>query len=368
MTRGLPRVEEEPVYVTRPTLAPLAEYLALLEEIWERGILTNDGPLVRRLEAALCQRLAIESLVLTTNGTIALQLAIRALELRGDIITTPFSWVATCGAIRWEGCTPVFADIDEESFNLDPRTLEERITPRTSAILPVHVFSAPCDVEAISAVAGHHRLKVLYDAAHANFVQHRGRSIMTYGDMAATSFHATKIFNTGEGGACVTTDGALDGRLRRLRYFGHQEWKGMVSDGCNGKMTEVHAALGLANLPHLDAALARRRAKHGLYMDQLRACAFIRFQRFDPESYNYSYMPVVFETERLRDLAEARLQAHNIHPRRYFWPPLNTSPVLPPGPPMPIAESISARILCLPLYPALGDEQVENVCAVIRSL
>lgn len=361
------RRERRAIYVTRPLLAPPAEYRALLREIWKTGMLTNSGPFLRRLESELRERLGVGHLTAVTNGTIALQLGIRALGLRGEIITTPFSWVATCSAITWEHCTPVFCDVDPESFNIDPALIEERITPRTTGIMPVHVFSVPCDVERIQSIATQRGLKVLYDAAHAMFVQCRGRSVLAWGDISATSFHATKVFNTGEGGACITEDPAIDRALKQMRYFGYEEWRGLASAGSNAKMTELHAALGLVNLRHVDEALARRRARHALYVERLQTCPYIRFQRFDPESYNYSYMPVVFETEALREGAERRLQQHNVFPRRYFFPSLNTSPALPPGPPMPVAESLAARILCLPLYPTLQDDQIENICEIVRA-
>jgi dTDP-4-amino-4,6-dideoxygalactose transaminase len=360
------RTENPPLYVTRPSCAPFDEYSALLKDLFDRAVLTNHGPLVQQLEAELQARLGVSHCIAVTNGTVALQMAIRALGLRGEIVTTPFSWVASCTAIQWEHCAPVFCDIDARTFNIDPARIEDCITERTSAILAVHCFSAPCDVHAICAIARRRNLKVIYDGAHANFVRYHGQSLLAYGDVSATSFHATKIFNTGEGGGCTTEDAALADRLRRIRYFGHEEWRGIVDDGWNGKMSEIHAALGLANLRHLDQWLSLRRTKHARYCEQLSALPFLRFQCFDPDAYNYGYMPVVFETEAIRGRVESQLKAHGVFPRRYFYPSLNRSPVFAAtAARMPIAEQVADCILCLPMFPDIRDDQIDNVCNII---
>ena len=234
------------IYVTQPTLAPLEEVDALLKGIWETGIMTHNGPLVQKLEKELQTYLGVPHVVSCVNGTLALQMAIRALKLKGEIITTPFTFIATSNAILWEYCTPVFVDIDPETFNIDPKKIEEKITYHTVAIMPVHVFGNACEIETIDAIAHKHHLKVIYDAAHAVGVKYKGQSIFNYGDISITSFHATKILNTAEGGACFTTNEELDEKLRRIRFFGFENHSDIVEDGSNFKMTEVHAAIGLS--------------------------------------------------------------------------------------------------------------------------
>lgn len=358
----------KPIYVTHPSLPPLDEYLHILEGVWERGILTHNGPLVQELERVLCGYLSVDKLVAVTSGTIALQLAIRALNLSGEIITTPFTWIATVSAIMWEKCKPVFVDVQPDTFNIDPAKIEEKITERTSAILPVHVFSNPCDVDAIRKIAENHKLKIIYDAAHAMCVLYKGKSLMSYGDISATSFHATKIFQSGEGGACVTNDQKLYERLRRLRFFGHDDNKDIVDIGMNGKMTEIHAALGLVNMKWLDEVLRDRREKYDMYMDLLEGCSFVGFQHFSPDSYNYSYMPVLLEDKDRLHVVIERLNNMSIYPRRYFYPALNTVKVIAPYERFPVAEDLASRILCLPLYHSLAIADIEKICSIILNV
>ena len=356
------------VPVTMPSLPRLEEYMDALRPAWESGILTHNGPLVRELESRLKARFNIKHLVAVTNGTVALQLSLHALGIQGEVITTPFSWIATCSAIKWEGCVPSFADVDAETFNIDPEQLEARITPRTSAIMPVHVFSNPCEIEAIDEIARRHKLNVIYDAAHAFGVTYKGRTILDYGDISATSFHATKLFNTGEGGACATTDAELATRLQRARFFGHDDQKSIVEDGLNGKMTEVHAALGLANLPQLDAVLARRRQIDHQYRQELSDVSWVRFQRIQEDANNFSYMPIVFDRESQLEKAVAALQQQRIYARRYFRPSLNTVEAVGSYSNCPVSESLSARILCLPSFHQLPDSTISRVCEVIRRM
>jgi dTDP-4-amino-4,6-dideoxygalactose transaminase len=357
----------DPIYVTRPSLPPLDEYAAELERAWQSGILTHNGPMVQQLERELCAYLGVESLVTVTSGTIALQLAIRALGLEGEIIAPPFTWIATDSAIRWERCKPVFADVDAQTFNLDPAQIERRITPRTCAIMGVHVFGNPCDVEAIQTIADRHGLKVIYDAAHAMCVRRAGHSVLDDGDISATSFHATKIFQTGEGGGCVTRDPELAERIRQLRFFGFDESKEVVGLGINGKMTEIHAALGLVNLRYIDRVLANRRSKYELYQRELAECPFVSFQHFDPDAYNYSYLPVLFETEELLLRKVEQLEREQIFARRYFHPSLSQIAVLGCDEAYPVAERISQTILCLPLYDVLEDADIERISSIVRS-
>lgn len=357
--------QKAPIYVTQPSLAPLETFSTYLAEIWRTGIMTHNGPFLQRLERELAAFLGVPDVVCVGNGTLAMQLALRALDLRGEIVTTPFSFIATASSIVWEQCTPVFADIDPETWNLDPVSAEAAVTSRTVGLLPVHVFSAPCDVIAIEALAKRHNLRVIYDAAHAMAVNVGGRSVMAWGDVACTSFHATKIFNTCEGGACVAQDPAIAQRIRRLRFFGFDESKEVVDEGTNAKMTEIHAALGLANLPEVGAVLADRRARYALYQRLLAGVDSLRFQRFDPSSYNCSYMPVLFDSEdRLLGVLK-RLNAENIWPRRYFHPSLSRIACLKSRAATPVADDIARRIACLPLYRGLTDTEIKRICRLI---
>ncbi|MCH7226420.1 DegT/DnrJ/EryC1/StrS family aminotransferase [Haloferula sp. A504] len=353
--------------VTQPSCAPLDEYRELLAEIWDRGILTNNGPVLQRFEAGVTRQLNLPDFVAVSNGTLAIQLAIRALDLRGDIVTTPFTWVATLSAIQWEGCRPVFCDVRPDTFNIDPEGLERAITPDTVAILPVHVFGNPCDVEAIEEVAGRHGLKVIYDAAHAVGSTYRGRSLLEYGDISATSLHATKILNTAEGGACVARDPELSARLRRLRSFGFDDGKEIVEEGCNGKLSELHAALGLANLRHLDDILIDRKRKYALYRELLDGVPGLVFQKLERGEPNYSYFPVLFGDAAACTDADQRLQNAGVIARRYFHPSVNTLEKIVPGAPrMSISEDLSSRILCLPLYRQLADDDIRRVASLLR--
>ena len=353
-----------PIYVTQPSLAPLGEFNEYLQQIWASGIMTHNGPLMQRLEKDISEYEGVPDTICVANGTSAMQLAIRAMDLQGEIITTPFTFIATANSITWERCTPVFVDIDPDTWNIDPEKIEAVITDKTSAILPVHVFSAPCDVVRIQQIAGKHGLKVIYDAAHAMCVQVNGKSIMSYGDVSTTSFHATKLFNTCEGGACFTENEELAARIRRMRFFGFDESKEVVDDGMNAKMTEVSAALGLANLKHLDDVRKNRREKYELYQELLGDRETITFQRFDPEEYNYSYMPVLFDTEERVFQTLEKLAAEKIYPRRYFYPSLHDINIFEKTS-LPVAESVASRIACLPLYNELAEEDIRRICGLI---
>lgn len=357
--------KSKPTFVTMPSLAPLEEYTELLRGVWERGILTHNGPLVQQLEADLCEKLQLKNFIAVSNGTIALQIAIKALDLKGEIITSPFTWVATVSAIKWEGCTPVFCDIDPDTLNIDVSKIEEKITPDTCAIMPIHVFGNPCDVEAIEAIAKKHNLKVIYDAAHAIGSEYNGKSLLSYGDVSATSLHATKLLNTAEGGGCITKDPELDARMRRIRFFGHNEAKDIVEDGFNGKLTEVHAALGLVNLKYYEPVLADRQEKYQYYLDRLNLQS-LRFQVCKYGTTNYSYFPVIFESEQKLLEIEKALNAESIFPRRYFYPSVNTYTKIVAPSTMPVSEDISARIMCLPLYYNLKREEIDKICDIIK--
>jgi len=356
---------DQPKYVSVPSLPPIDEFTRILQPAWDSRVLTHNGPLVQLLEKNVNQYLNTKNTVSVTNGTIALQLAIRALDLSGEIITTPFSWIATASAIRWENCTPVFVDIDKDTFNIDPEKIEAAITSKTSAIMPVHVFSNPANIDHIEDIAKKHNLKTIYDAAHAFGVNYKGKSVMEYGDISCTSFHATKIFNTGEGGACFAQEEELFERLKRIRFFGHDNNKEIVEDGINGKLTEIHAAIGLANLPMLNSVIEKRKVIYKLYHDKLKKTNDIQFQKFNAEEYNYSYLPIVLPSEQIcLDLIK-NLSSFNAYPRRYFYPSLNTIKAVGSYVQMPVSENISKRILCLPSNNDLSIKEGEQIADII---
>jgi len=358
---------KKPIYVTSPSLAPLEEYTALLESVWQTGILTHNGPLVQRLEKELSEKLGVANFLTVTNGTTALQMAIKALDIKGEIITTPFSWIATVSAIKWEGCTPIFCDINPETLNIDTKKIEALITNKTVAILPVHVFGNPCDVEGIEKIAKKHGLKVIYDAAHAIGSTFKGESLLSYGDISATSLHGTKLFNTAEGGGCITKNLKLNEKLKRIRFFGHNEVKDIVEDGFNGKMTEVHAALGIANLKYFDTVLNDRKEKYLYYKEKLGSCKQITFQQLKFGETNYSYFPIILTAEKLVLAIETALNKELIYPRRYFYPSLNTYVKVVDSVKMINSEDIASRILCLPLYLNLEYKQIDKIIRIIKN-
>jgi dTDP-4-amino-4,6-dideoxygalactose transaminase len=358
-------MENKSIFVTQPSLAPLDEYTNLLKGVWERGILTHNGPLVRQFENQLAKKLNLKNLVTVNNGTIALQTAIKGLELRGEIITTAFSWIATVSAIKWEACTPIFCDIDSETLNIDTNSIEALITDKTVAIMPVHVFGNPCDVEAIDVIAKKHNLKVIYDAAHAIGSTYKGKSVLEYGDISATSLHATKLLNTAEGGACITMDDELHEKLKRIRFFGHNQTKEIVEDGFNGKMTEVHAALGIANMKYYDDVLNDRKQKYLYYHKSLLHLEYLSFQSLNLGNPNYSYFPIIFDNEKRLLETEKRLNKKNIFPRRYFYPSVNEFEKIVEYSKCEISESISKRILCLPLYYTLKMSEIKSIIKIV---
>ena len=356
---------KQPIYVTQPSLPSLEEYFGYLKGAWESGILTHNGPLVQELEKKLCCVLGIKNFLAVTNGTIAIQMAIKALDLKGEIITTPFSWVATISAIKWEGCTPVFCDIDPESLNIDPAKIETLITDKTVAIMPVHVFGNPCNVKEIEAIANKNGLKVIYDAAHAIGTTVNGESVLKWGDISATSMHATKLINTAEGGGCITSNLEVHEKLKRIRFFGHDDAKDIIEDGFNGKMTEVHAALGLANLKDYHDVLVDRKQKYQLYRDALQKTPNLRFQKLNGDGCNYSYFPVIFEDEKVLLEVEKKLNESQIFPRRYFYPSLNTLEKVVEYTCLPISENVSKCILCLPLYRDLKVNLIKEIARIV---
>jgi dTDP-4-amino-4,6-dideoxygalactose transaminase len=347
-----------PIHVTRTFLPPREEYLYWLDKAYSSHVLTNNGPIHRELEETLRARFEVPHLKLMANGTLALQLAIRALGVSGEVITTPFSYVATTSAILWEGCTPVFVDIDPKTCCIDPNLIEAAITPATTAILATHVYGIPCDVEAIDAIAKKHRLKVIYDAAHAFDVQYKGRSILQWGDASTLSFHATKLFHTVEGGAVILHDAEADRCLSLLRSFGH------IGDehftlGMNAKMSEVHAAMGMAVLPHVEEIIADRMRSIATY-DQALTKLIMR-PAIPAEGYNAAYYPIIVKEAHQREAVTIALEAKGVHARRYFHPALNTLSYLPSYSPCPYAEAVAERMLCLPLYHGMKNEDLQRV-------
>jgi dTDP-4-amino-4,6-dideoxygalactose transaminase len=351
--------------VTKPFLPPYQEYEHYLRGIWSRNWLTNNGPLVNELELKLKERLKLSHLLYVTNGTIALQLAIKALGLKGQIITTPFSYVATTSSIVWEGCEPVFVDIDPATCNIDPNRIEDAITPATSAILATHVYGNPCDVTAIADIAKRKNLKVIYDGAHAFGVVHHKHSIFEYGDISTCSFHATKLFHTIEGGSVSTRDPELLKKLAYLRNFGHEGPEHFANLGINGKNSEFHAAMGLVNLPYADQLIEKRKSLSAHYDRYLQG-----FQGTKPKitantEYNYAYYPVLFNTNEGLLKAQAALNQNWIYPRRYFFPSLEDLPYLSKRSDCPISKAVASRALCLPLYDTLTTEEIDMIFRII---
>ncbi len=369
------RQQETPVYVTQPYLPPLEEFLPYLKDIWERKILTNNGPCHQELELRLQEYLGLQHISLFANGTIALVTALQALRITGEVITTPYSFVATAHSLLWNGIKPVFVDIDPHTLNLDPAKIEAAITPQTTAILPVHCYGHPCDVAAIQNIADNYGLKVIYDAAHAFGVRDAEGSILRHGDLSVLSFHATKVFNTFEGGAIVSPDARTKRRIDHLKNFGFVDEVTVVAPGINGKMSEINAAFGLLQLQHIDKVIARRADIHARYRQLLSGIEGIAFIQSDAHRHNHAYFPIlVGEGYPLsRDALYEHLKRHGIHGRRYFHPPISSFPMykaLPSAAPenLPNAHRASASILCLPMYPALADGTVEMIAAMIRNV
>lgn len=365
-----------PLYVTRPFLPPLEEFIPYLEQIWANGWLTNNGPLHEQFEAELARRLGVEHLSLFSNGTLALITALQALRITGEVITTPFSFVATSHSLIWNGIQPVFVDIDPATCNLDPAKIEAAITPRTTAILPVHVYGTPCDTGEIGRIADTYGLKVIYDAAHAFAVNQDGRSVLAHGDLSVLSFHATKVFTTFEGGAIICQDRKTKTRIDHLKNFGIADETTVIAPGINAKLNEVQAAFGLLQLRHVDGLIAARGRIDARYREALADVPGLTL--FAPPApdrqSNYGYFPVLVEDAYpvSRDELYTRLRAHGVFARRYFYPLISAFPMyrgLASARPenLPVANSIARRILCLPIYPTLTDEQHGLICELVRN-
>jgi dTDP-4-amino-4,6-dideoxygalactose transaminase len=351
--------------VTKPFLPPKNEFDKYLEGIWNRNWLTNNGPLVNELELKLKEHLGLDHLLFVTNGTIALQIAIKALDLNGEIITTPFSYVATTSSIVWEGCKPVFVDIDPETLNIDARKIEQAITPQTTAIIATHVYGNPCDIESIQSVADQHNLKVIYDGAHGFGTKYKGKSIFEFGDISTVSFHATKIFHTVEGGAVITPSPDILKKMAFLRNFGHDGPYNFAMAGINGKNSELHAAMGLCNLKYLDEIITQRKLLSEYYDEKLQNLKVTRPMINSKTEYNFSYYPIIFENEETLLKASEELEKNYIFTRRYFFPSLNKLNYVPETSTIVHSEDISKRILCLPLYHQLSFEEIDLIARLL---
>jgi dTDP-4-amino-4,6-dideoxygalactose transaminase len=351
--------------VTKPFLPPEEEFQALMEEVWQRNWLTNNGPLVNELELNLKDYLGLKHLLFVSNGTVALQLSIKALGLSGQVITTPFSYVATTSSLVWEGCEPVFVDIHPETFNINPALIENAITPNTSAIMATHCFGNPCDVEAIREIAERHQLKVVYDAAHCFGTTYQGRSILEWGDISTLSFHATKIFHTVEGGAVATSSPELLKRMAYMRNFGHDGPGAFNGVGINGKNSEFHAAMGICNLRQMNEVLRVRREQCELYDRLLHKLDVQQPKVQNGVSFNHAYYPIVLESEKLLLKVVAELERAKVQPRRYFYPSLNELEYVDGKGSCPVSEDISRRVLCLPVYHTLTEAEQRLIARII---
>lgn len=358
---------ETDIQVTRTYMPPASEYQAYLTEIWERGWVTNHGPLVTGLEEKLREILDVPHLYFLSNGTVALQIAIKALGLSGEIITSPFSYVATTSSIVWENCRPVFADIEPDAFTLDAEKAEAAITPQTTAILATHVFGNPCDVEGLQDVADRHGIHLIYDAAHAYGVEYKGRGLFRYGDISTLSCHATKLFHTIEGGAIATMDEDLAHKMAYMRNFGHNGQEAFWGLGINGKNSEFHAAMGHCMLPRMQEIISNREKTDARYRSLLEGVADrLTYQKIRPgTTYNYAYFPVVFDTEEELLNVKDNMNAANIFPRRYFYPCLSALDYVEGGKQAPLSGDLSKRVLCLPYHSELGQDLQENIVKLL---
>jgi dTDP-4-amino-4,6-dideoxygalactose transaminase len=351
--------------VVKPFLPPKRLYEGYLEEIWSRNWLTNMGPLSSDLEMRLKSHLSVKHLLYVNNGTIALQMAIKSLELKGEIITTPFSFVATSSSIVWEGCHPVFVDIDEETLNIDATKIEQAITDKTSAILATHVYGNPCDVVTIEKIATKHGLKVIYDGAHAFGVQINGKSIFSFGDISTCSLHATKLYHSVEGGLIITKDAALLKKLADMRNFGFDGPETFVELGTNGKNSELHAAMGLVNLTFIDEIFQKRQILTKRYDNNLLTLKARRPIWHINSENNYSYYPVVFESKELMLECMSYLKGHEIFCRRYFYPSLALSLPYVKTQHFEVTDKVADCVLCLPLYHDLSVGEVDLICRLL---
>lgn len=352
------------INVTKPFLPPQEEYLKYVEGIWHRNWLTNNGPLVNEFELKLKEYLKVPHMLYLNNGTIALQIAIKALGLKGSIITTPFTYIATTSSIAWEGCTPQFVDIDVRTLNIDPSKIEEAISKNTCAILATHVYGNPCNIDAIEKISKQYKIPVIYDAAHCFGTKYKGQSVFNYGTISTTSFHATKLFHTIEGGAVFTQDDGLLKKMAFMRNFGHDGIENFAEVGINGKNSEFHAAMGLANYKYLPAILQSRKEQSLRYDQWLKNVHSQRIAIGKDVDFNFAYYPMILESEELILKVIRELESNRISSRRYFYPSLNTVKLYKSDA-CEVSESLSRRIICLPLYHTLSVEEIDFISRII---
>ncbi len=368
-------MSKKTTFVTQPFLPPLEEFLPYLEQIWENKILTNCGPFHQELEEQLGDYLGVEYVSLFTNATIALVTALQSLRITGEVITTPYSFVATSHSLLWNEIKPVFVDIDPISLNIDPEKIEASITPRTTAILAVHCYGYPCDVDAIQNIADTYNLKVIYDAAHAFGVKCDCGSVLKHGDLSILSFHATKVFNTFEGGAIICPDLKTKTRIDQLKNFGHVGETNVVAPGINGKMSEFNAALGLLQLKYVDQAIQSRKEIDSAYRKGLAGVKGVNCLGDAGElAANYAYFPILIRDEYPidRDELYEKMKENGVHPRRYFYPLISEFPMYrgltsSHRDNLPVATQAASQVLCLPIYPDLALEKVDEICDFIRA-
>jgi dTDP-4-amino-4,6-dideoxygalactose transaminase len=361
---------DKPIYVTQPALPPLEEYLEYLRQIWDSKILTNNGPFHKQFEKELAEYLGVKYISVFSNGTLALITALQALRITGEVITSPFSFVATTHSLWWNNIKPVFVDIEPDYFNLDPEKIEAAITPQTTAIMPVHVYGNPCKVVDIQKIADTYGLKVIYDAAHAFGVKMNGNSVLNYGDLSVVSFHATKVFNTIEGGAIVCHDEKMKQRIDYLKNFGFVDEITVIAPGINAKMNELQAAYGLLQLKYVNNYIQRRKEIADIYREHLVETIGISFSAdIEGVHHGYPYFPILINAEKYkqtRDEVYEKLRMHNIFARRYFYPLISQFPTyrgLPSSKPenLSIATKIAERVICLPIYPELSFSTVYQI-------
>lgn len=366
-------LKDNSIFVTKPYLPPFDEFSPFLKEIWDNKILTNSGPFHQEFEDALCKYLGVKYISLFTNATLALITALQALRISGEVITTPFSFVATAHSLLWNGIKPIFVDIEPTTLNIDPSKIEASITPQTTAIMPVHCYGRPCDVDAIQRIADIYNLKVIYDAAHAFGVNCHCGSVLNHGDLSVLSFHATKVFNTFEGGAIICPDKKTKEKIDRLKNFGFVDEVTVIAPGINGKMNEFNAALGLIQLKHIDDCISKRKEIDKIYREHLKEVIGIKCLNGESDKVtNYSYFPILVESDYTlsRDNLYEKLKRNNIFARRYFYPLISEFPMYrgfssARHENLPVANKASKQILCLPIYPDLAFKDQKIIIDLI---
>lgn len=365
------------IFITKPNLPSLVKLQPYLEEIWNNKILTNNGPFHQKFEKELAKYLDVEHINLFTNATIALVVGLQALRITGEVITTPFSFVATTHALKWNGITPVFCDIEEKTLNIDPDKIEALITPKTTAIMPVHVYGHPCDTEKIQAIADKYGLKVIYDAAHAFGINMNDKNLFLEGDMSVISFHGTKLFTTFEGGAVITKDAELKKQIDFLKNFGFADEVTVIAPGINGKMNEFQSAIGLLSLEIVDEEIANRKKAAETYFDLLKNVKGIKvFNNFDKFEYNFAYFPILIDENEFgasREIVYAELKKNNIYARRYFYPLISNMPFYnslgsAAKEYLLVANRIAEQILCLPIYGTILMDDINTICRIIKKI